>query len=444
MTSAALVAGNTVIVKPAGPTPVIAAQLVPASCTRPGAPAGSRQLPARPRRRGRRPPGHAIPTSTSSPSPARGRSACASSRQAAQHPGARRRQARHRRDGRQERDHRRRRRRPRRRRARDRRLRLPLRRAEVLGRLAGDRAGAGATTTFVQAPRRGDPQPQRGPARGPGHPRRARHHRRRQGAHRGLHRAGQARGRAWPSPAEPPAGGWPDDGFFVGPHIFVDVPPDAVIAQEEIFGPVVAVHASRATWTRRWPSPTARATRSPAASSRRSPATIARVRREFRVGNLYINRGITGALVERQPFGGFKMSGIGSKAGGPDYLLQFMDAGAVADGDSPGTPLAADVKGPTRSVRNHAVPTVRGRDTRRRGHAAGGQCRRRAGRLGCHRSARLACKDPRDGLESVPRVSSGRYVASCRRGFSKSCCQRGRTPCTCRRMRCSSRRRASK
>ncbi len=48
------------------------------------------------------------------------------------------------------------------------------------------------------------------------------------------------------------------------------------------------------------------------------------MRREFRVGNLYINRKITGALVGRQPFGGFKMSGIGSKAGGPDYLLQFL------------------------------------------------------------------------------------------------------------------------
>ena len=48
------------------------------------------------------------------------------------------------------------------------------------------------------------------------------------------------------------------------------------------------------------------------------------MRREFRVGNLYINRGITGALVDRQPFGGFKMTGVGSKAGGPDYLLQFL------------------------------------------------------------------------------------------------------------------------
>ena len=56
----------------------------------------------------------------------------------------------------------------------------------------------------------------------------------------------------------------------------------------------------------------------------RSPAHLERARRELYIGNLYINRGITGALVGRQPFGGFKMSGIGSKAGGPDYLLQFV------------------------------------------------------------------------------------------------------------------------
>ena len=55
------------------------------------------------------------------------------------------------------------------------------------------------------------------------------------------------------------------------------------------------------------------------------------MRREFRVGNLYINRGITGALVERQPFGGFKMSGIGSKAGGPDYLLQFLEPRVITE-----------------------------------------------------------------------------------------------------------------
>jgi RHH-type proline utilization regulon transcriptional repressor/proline dehydrogenase/delta 1-pyrroline-5-carboxylate dehydrogenase len=63
----------------------------------------------------------------------------------------------------------------------------------------------------------------------------------------------------------------------------------------------------------------------------RSPANIARAREAFRVGNLYINRKITGAIVARQPFGGFKMSGIGSKAGGPDYLLQFMDPRTVTE-----------------------------------------------------------------------------------------------------------------
>ena len=56
----------------------------------------------------------------------------------------------------------------------------------------------------------------------------------------------------------------------------------------------------------------------------RSPENIAKVKRKFRVGNLYVNRKCTGALVGRQPFGGFKLSGIGSKAGGPDYLLQFV------------------------------------------------------------------------------------------------------------------------
>ena len=64
----------------------------------------------------------------------------------------------------------------------------------------------------------------------------------------------------------------------------------------------------------------------------RSPQNIARVRREFRVGNLYINRKITGALVERQPFGGFKLSGIGgSKAGGSDYLGEFLLTRAVTE-----------------------------------------------------------------------------------------------------------------
>ncbi|MGE5611273.1 MAG: L-glutamate gamma-semialdehyde dehydrogenase [Bacillota bacterium] len=115
----------------------------------------------------------------------------------------------------------------------------------------------------------------------------------------------------------------PSDGYFIPPHIFAAVPPSATIAQEEIFGPVLAVlRAHDLTEALDIANGTSYALTGGLYS--RSPDNIARVRREFRVGNLYINRKITGALVDRQPFGGFKLSGIGSKAGGPDYLLQFL------------------------------------------------------------------------------------------------------------------------
>jgi RHH-type proline utilization regulon transcriptional repressor/proline dehydrogenase/delta 1-pyrroline-5-carboxylate dehydrogenase len=114
-----------------------------------------------------------------------------------------------------------------------------------------------------------------------------------------------------------------EEGYFVGPHVFADVPPPATIAQEEIFGPVLAVIKARdLTHALEIANGTPYALTGGLYT--RSPQSIARIRREFRVGNLYINRKITGALVERQPFGGFKLSGIGSKAGGPDYLLQFV------------------------------------------------------------------------------------------------------------------------
>jgi len=112
-------------------------------------------------------------------------------------------------------------------------------------------------------------------------------------------------------------------GAFVGPHIFADVPPTARIAQEEIFGPVLAViKAADIDEALRIANGTDYGLTGGCYS--RSPETLDRVRREFLVGNLYLNRAITGALVGRQPFGGFKMSGIGSKAGGADYLLQFV------------------------------------------------------------------------------------------------------------------------
>ena len=63
----------------------------------------------------------------------------------------------------------------------------------------------------------------------------------------------------------------------------------------------------------------------------RKPAHLEAARREFRVGNLYLNRGSTGALVGRQPFGGFGLSGVGSKAGGADYLLHFVEPRSCAE-----------------------------------------------------------------------------------------------------------------
>lgn len=114
-----------------------------------------------------------------------------------------------------------------------------------------------------------------------------------------------------------------NEGTYVAPHIFADVAPTAVIAQEEIFGPVLAViRAKNLDDALAIANGTAYALTGGVYS--RSPENIRKVKREFRVGNLYINRKITGALVARQPFGGFKLSGIGSKAGGPDYLLQFV------------------------------------------------------------------------------------------------------------------------
>ncbi len=112
-------------------------------------------------------------------------------------------------------------------------------------------------------------------------------------------------------------------GYFVGPHIFADVTSNSRLAQEEIFGPVLAViRAADLSEAIAIANSTDYALTGGIYS--RSPAHLDRACREMMVGNLYLNRPITGALVGRQPFGGFKLSGIGSKAGGPDYLLQFV------------------------------------------------------------------------------------------------------------------------
>jgi len=122
----------------------------------------------------------------------------------------------------------------------------------------------------------------------------------------------------------------PEGGYYIPPTIFAGVEPDHTIAQEEIFGPVLAViKADNFDAALDIANGTDYALTGGLYS--RTPSHIDRASAEFEVGNLYINRNITGAIVARQPFGGFKLSGVGSKAGGPDYLLQFLDPRVVTE-----------------------------------------------------------------------------------------------------------------
>lgn len=112
-------------------------------------------------------------------------------------------------------------------------------------------------------------------------------------------------------------------GHYLGPTIFTDVPPQSMLGQEEIFGPVLAVIKARD-----FGEALCIANDVPFGLTggvySRTIAHLERARRELEVGNLYLNQKTTGAVVNRQPFGGLKLSGIGSKAGGLDYLQQFM------------------------------------------------------------------------------------------------------------------------
>jgi RHH-type proline utilization regulon transcriptional repressor/proline dehydrogenase/delta 1-pyrroline-5-carboxylate dehydrogenase len=122
----------------------------------------------------------------------------------------------------------------------------------------------------------------------------------------------------------------PNKGWYIGPTVVVTDSPSSRIATEEIFGPVLVclkgkdlddaldlVNAPPYALT--------------GGVFSRSPSTIRRAALDFRAGNLYINRSVTGALVGRQPFGGSGLSGVGSKAGGPDYLLQFVEPRVVTE-----------------------------------------------------------------------------------------------------------------
>ena len=122
----------------------------------------------------------------------------------------------------------------------------------------------------------------------------------------------------------------PGDGYFIKPTVIADVKSDARIFQEEIFGPVLAV-----TKAKDFQHALALANDSQygltGALFSNSPEHIREARDNFFVGNLYLNRKCTGAMVGAHPFGGFNMSGTDSKAGGPDYLLLFLQAKSIAE-----------------------------------------------------------------------------------------------------------------
>ena len=125
-------------------------------------------------------------------------------------------------------------------------------------------------------------------------------------------------------------GAVPATGYFLAPTVIVDVDARSRVFQEEIFGPVLAVAKARD-----FDHALAMANDSDygltGAIYSHIPAHVERAREEFFVGNLYINRKCTGAMVGAHPFGGFNMSGTDSKAGGPDYLLLFLQAKSIAE-----------------------------------------------------------------------------------------------------------------
>jgi RHH-type proline utilization regulon transcriptional repressor/proline dehydrogenase/delta 1-pyrroline-5-carboxylate dehydrogenase len=122
----------------------------------------------------------------------------------------------------------------------------------------------------------------------------------------------------------------PERGWFVPPSLAVGLPEDSPVNREEIFGPLLSM-----TTVRDVDEAMDVVESLPFALTgglfSRSPATVERVAGRSPVGNLYVNREITGAMVGRQPFGGNRRSGIGSKAGGPDYLLQFVEPRVVTE-----------------------------------------------------------------------------------------------------------------
>jgi 1-pyrroline-5-carboxylate dehydrogenase len=121
-----------------------------------------------------------------------------------------------------------------------------------------------------------------------------------------------------------------DGGYFVQPTIFADIPPEGKLSQEEIFGPVLSfIKAKDYEQALEIANNTEFGLTGGVYSQNRD--RLARAREDFHVGNLYLNRKITGAMVGAHPFGGFNMSGTDSKTGGPDYLLLYLQGKSIAE-----------------------------------------------------------------------------------------------------------------
>ena len=123
----------------------------------------------------------------------------------------------------------------------------------------------------------------------------------------------------------------PGEGWFATPTLAADLPADSPVLTEEIFGPLLAVERVRDVDRRLRPRSTPPRSRSPPGCSPATPTPSTTSSTASPVGNLYVNRAITGAMVARQPFGGNRLSGTGTKAGGPGYLLQFVEPRVVTE-----------------------------------------------------------------------------------------------------------------
>jgi RHH-type proline utilization regulon transcriptional repressor/proline dehydrogenase/delta 1-pyrroline-5-carboxylate dehydrogenase len=119
-------------------------------------------------------------------------------------------------------------------------------------------------------------------------------------------------------------------GWYIGPTVFADVAPTDRVAQEEIFGPILAVMKA-ASFQEALTLANSTAYALTGGVYSRSPVNLELARQRFDVGNLYLNRPITGALVGRQPFGGHRLSGVGAKAGGEEYLTQFVVTRVISE-----------------------------------------------------------------------------------------------------------------